>query len=74
MTAGERVVVRTVASNDIDLYLRFNMPPTVTSYDLRGYTYSGNETVEFTASSDGVLHIGVHGYAAGDYQLTTAAE
>jgi hypothetical protein len=74
LVAGQRAVIRTVASTDVDLYIRFGMPPTTTSYDARGYTFSGDETVEFTAASDGVLHIGVHGYAAGDYQLSTAAE
>ena len=70
--AGKPIVVRTQAPNDVDLYVRFGSAPTTSSYDKRGYTGSGNETIEFTPSADGVLHIGVHGYAASSFVVMTA--
>jgi hypothetical protein len=71
--AGQAVVVRTQAPNDVDLYLQFGHQPTTSDYAGIGYTATGNEEVLFTASASGTLHIGVHGYAASSYTLTTAA-
>lgn len=70
--AGQRVVVRTEAPKDVDLYLQFGRQPTTNDYTGIGYTASGNEEVSFTASSSGVLHIGVHGYQASSFRLITA--
>ncbi|MCC6623308.1 MAG: pre-peptidase C-terminal domain-containing protein [Deltaproteobacteria bacterium] len=70
--AGKAIVVRTTAASDIDLYVRMNLAPTVTTYDQRGYTASGNETLTVVPGADGVLHIGVHGYAASSFTLKTA--
>jgi len=70
--AGKAIVVRTTAPADIDLYVRMNLAPTVTTYDQRGYTSSGNETLTVVPGADGVLHIGVHGYAAASFTLKTA--
>lgn len=70
--AGKRVVVRTTGTTDIDLYVQFGAAPTTSSYINRGYTSSGNETVTYTATSNGVLYIGVHGYQAGSFSLRTA--
>lgn len=72
--ADTAIVVRTTASNDVDLYTRMNLAPTEYNYDARGYTASGNETIHVPAGAGGVLHIGVHGYEASDFQLTTATE
>ena len=74
VTAGERVVVRTAAEADVDLYVRLHQAPTTQSYDARGYTYSGNEEVSFVPESDGVLFVGVHGWEASSFRLTTGAE
>ncbi|MEE2828059.1 MAG: pre-peptidase C-terminal domain-containing protein [Myxococcota bacterium] len=71
---GQTIVVRTTAPDDVDLYLRFGEAPTTWTYDLRGYTVSGNETLEFTASMAGRLHIGVHGWNASDFTLATSDE
>ena len=71
MTAGQKILVGTEAGNDIDLYERWGAAPTESAYDQRPYSASGNETVEVTAPADGVLHIGVHGYEASDFVLTT---
>lgn len=70
--AGKKVVIRTTSTKDIDLYIQFGAPPTTTAYLSRGYTTSGNETVSYTATSNGVLYIGVHGYQAGSFSLRTA--
>jgi hypothetical protein len=72
VTAGRQVVVRTTAANDVDLYLRMNVAPTTSAYNARAYTVSGNETLTFVPPSSGTLFIGVHGYAASTFSLTTA--
>ncbi len=43
--------------------------PTTAAYISRGYTSSGNETVNYTATSNGVLYVGVHGYQAGAFTV-----
>lgn len=72
VVAGKKIVIRTQAPNDVDLYVRMTLAPTVNVYDQRGYTNSGNETVTVTPSQNGILHIGVHGYKASTFKLTTA--
>lgn len=74
VTAGRAVVVRTVAANDVDLYVKMGSAPSKTSYDARGYTSSGNETVRFVPAVDGTLFIAVHGYKASGFTLTTAGQ
>jgi len=56
----------------VDLYILMDGAPTTGSYTDRGYTDSGNETLTFTATSNGVLNIGVHGYAAGSFTVRTS--
>ncbi|HEY5947169.1 MAG TPA: pre-peptidase C-terminal domain-containing protein [Kofleriaceae bacterium] len=70
--AGKKVVIRTTSTKDVDLYIQFGAAPTTSAYLNRGYTSSGNETVSYTATSNGVLYIGVHGYEAGSFSLNTA--
>jgi hypothetical protein len=72
ISAGDTIVAQTSSDNDVDLYVRFGYPPTTAEYDLRAYTYSGNESVSYTATSGGMLHIGVHGWEAADFTLTTS--
>lgn len=72
MPAGKKVVIRTTSTKDIDLYIQFGAAPTTSAYLNRGYTTSGNETISYTATSNGVLYIGVHGYQAGSFSLNTA--
>ncbi len=72
---GKRIVVRTTGTSaDIDLYTKMNLTPTTSNYDKRAYTYSGNETIDFTPTASGIMHIAVHGYEASDFVLTTADE
>ncbi len=72
VTAGRPVVIRSLAAADVDLYVKLGAGPTTASYTARAYTSSGNETLSFTPSTSGVLHIGVHGYRASAFTLTTA--
>ena len=71
VSAGDTIKVTTEAESDIDLYIRFENPPTTADYDARGYTTSGHERIDFDANTDGMLHIGVHGWTAADFQLRT---
>ena len=74
VSAGQTVTVKTQAEFDIDVYVKMHQAPTTASYDKRGYTVSGNETVRYTPSVTGTLHVMVHGYAASDFTLTTSSE
>ncbi len=72
VVANRPLVVMTEAGADIDLYLKMHMAPTQAVYDQRGYTASGNERLVMTPTVNGVLFIGVHGYKASSFELTTA--
>ena len=72
VSAGKKIVVRTLAANDIDLYVKMGTQPTTASYESRGYTSSGNETISYVPASSGTLHVMIYGYAASDFTLTTA--
>jgi vibriolysin len=70
--AGKKVVIRTTAPNDVDLYIMMGAAPTTSAYTMKAYTSSGNETIAYTPTSNGTLQIGVHGYAASTFTLKTA--
>lgn len=72
VTAGKKVVIRTTAPNDVDLYIMMGAAPTTGAYTMKAYTSSGNETIAYTPTSNGTLQIGVHGYAASTFTLKTA--
>lgn len=72
VTAGKKVVIRTTAPNDVDLYIMMGAAPTTSAYTMKAYTSSGNETIAYTPTSNGTLQIGVHGYAASTFTLKTA--
>ena len=69
--AGKRVVIRTTAPKDVDLYLQMGADPTTTSNLAKSESSSGNETLSFTASQNGTLKIGVYGYVASTFTLKT---
>ncbi len=69
--AGRSITIQTTAANDVDLYVRMGSAPSLSRYDHRPYTASGNETVTMVPTADGVLHVAVHGYAASDFTLKT---
>ena len=72
VTAGRLVVIRSLAAADVDLYVKLGAAPTTSSYAARAYTSSGNETLRYTPTASGVLSIGVNGYRASAFSLTTA--
>jgi hypothetical protein len=72
VTAGKRIVIRTTAAHDVDLYVQMNTAPTTSAYLARAYTSSGNETISVTPTSNGKLHILVQGYEASDFTVRTA--
>ena len=72
VVAGKPIMVRTAAPMDVDVYLQMGQNPTADNNIAQAYTSSGNETLRFVPSSSGTLHIGVHGYEASSFTLTTA--
>ncbi|MEW5847346.1 MAG: pre-peptidase C-terminal domain-containing protein [Myxococcota bacterium] len=72
VTAGKEIVIRTTAPNDVDLYLQMDAQPTTESHVALAYTSSGNEELRDTPTANGTLHIGVHGYEASSFTLTTS--
>ena len=70
--AGRKLVVRTVAANDVDLYVQMDAAPTTDAYLMRAWTSSGSETLTVNTASNGTLHVMVHGYVASSFTLTTA--
>ncbi|HVV86424.1 MAG TPA: pre-peptidase C-terminal domain-containing protein [Kofleriaceae bacterium] len=70
--AGKKIVVRTTAPNDVDLYVMMGAAPTTAAYTMRAWTSSGNETIAYTPTSNGKLYVGVNGYAASSFTLRTA--
>lgn len=72
VVAGRKIVFRTQAAGDVDLYVRMHEAPTTATFDRRVWTESGNETLSFTPTVDGTLHVAVHGYEASDFTLTSA--
>lgn len=72
VVAGTPIVIRTTAPKDVDVYVQMGANPTANNAIAQAYTSSGNELLRFVPTSTGVLHIGVHGYQASAYTLTTA--
>ncbi len=70
--AGKKLVIKTTAAADVDLYIQMNAAPTQTAYLQRAFTSSGNETLTYTTTSSGTLYIMVHGYAASSFTLKTS--
>ncbi|MCC6807554.1 MAG: pre-peptidase C-terminal domain-containing protein [Deltaproteobacteria bacterium] len=70
--AGKKIVIKTTAPRDVDLYTRMDAAPTTSNFLTRQWTESGNETITFTPTSSGALFIGVHGYEASSFTLVTS--
>jgi serine protease len=64
--AGSRnlVIELTGGTPDADLYVRFNLKPTTSSYDCRPYTANNNEKCSFASPKTGTYQIVVRGYSA----------
>lgn len=72
VVAGKKVVIRTTAPKDVDVYVQTGSAPTTSSYAAQAYTSSGDETLTFVPSTSGKLFVGVHGYEASTFTLKTA--
>ncbi len=72
VVANRRILIRTGSASDVDLYIQLGAAPTTSAYLMRAWTSSGNETIAYTPTSNGKLHIGVHGYQAGSFTVKTA--
>ncbi len=62
------------ATGDLDLYTRFGAAPTLSTYDCRPYSGSGNETCTVASPSAGVYYVRVYGYQTGtvNYNITAS--
>jgi len=72
--ASNLTIATTGSSGDIDLYVRFGAAPTLTTYDCRPYTGSGNESCSFATPSTGTYYIRVYGYATGTVSFNLTAD
>ncbi len=71
--ASNLVIATSGASGDVDLYTRFGSAPTLTTYDCRPYTGSGNESCTVASPSAGTYFARVYGYATGTVNFTITA-
>lgn len=71
--ASNLTIATSNASGDVDLYVRFGSAPTLSSYDCRPYTGSGNESCNFANPSVGTYFVRVYGYATGNISFTITA-
>jgi hypothetical protein len=74
MRHGQKMNTKTTGKSDIDLYLRWNDCPTRKLWNERGYSTKGAENESFLAPEDGTIYIGVRGYKASDYTMTTLCD
>ncbi len=60
---------------DFDLYVKYGTPPTTSSYDVKGYTSSSDETCQISNPSSGTYYIMAHSYSgSGSYDIVANAE
>ena len=71
--AGESLEIKTESVQNVDLYLRMDIKPSFYTHDLAATTSSGNEVLNYTAPSDGVLHIGVRGLEKADFNVRASS-
>lgn len=69
---GTQVRIAMTGTGDPDLYVRWNSPPTTTSYNCRPYLDGANEQCAGTVPSGATrIYVAVRGYRAGTYRVTT---
>lgn len=66
-------IATTNATGDLDLYVRYGAAASLSSYDCRPYTSSGNETCNFATPNAGTYYVRVYGYATGNRTFTVTA-
>jgi len=62
--ASNLVIQISGGSGDADLYTRYSVEPTTSSYDCRPYLYGNNETCTEASPSAGTWHIGIRAYSS----------
>ncbi len=71
--ATNLVMTTTGASGDVDLYTKFGATPSLSVYDCRPYSSSGNETCTVATPSAGTYYLRVYNYATGNLTFTVTA-
>ncbi len=71
--ATNLTIATTGATADVDLYVKFGAAPSLTAYDCRPYTASGNESCSFATPSAGIYQLRVYNYATGAISFTVTA-
>jgi PKD repeat protein len=71
--ATNLTVVTSGASGDVDLYVKSGAQATLTVYDCRPYTSTGNETCTFATPTAGTYYVRVYGYQTGTVNFTVTA-
>ncbi|MCB1637200.1 MAG: pre-peptidase C-terminal domain-containing protein, partial [Xanthomonadales bacterium] len=71
--ASNLTIATSGASGDVDLYVRYGAAPTLSTYDCRPYSGSGNESCPFASPSTGTYYVRVYGYATGTQTFTITA-
>ena len=68
--ASNLTIATTLAAGDVDLYVKFGATPSLTVYDCRPYSSSGNESCPFATPSAGTYYIRVYNYATGSLSFS----
>ena len=68
--ASNLSVATSNAAGDLDLYVRFSAAPTLSQYDCRPYSVSGNEACTFTTPAAGIWYVRVYGFDTGVQNYT----
>ena len=71
--ASNLTIATSGASGDVDLYVKAGAQATLTVYDCRPYTGSGNETCTFATPTVGTYYVRVYGYATGTLTFNVTA-
>ncbi len=68
--ASNLTIATTNATGDVDLYVKFGATPSLTVYDCRPYTSSGNESCPFATPTAGTYYIRVYNYQTGSLSFS----
>ena len=69
---GTPITIQMTGSGDPDLYVRWNVAPTTSSFNCRPYLDGPNESCSGTVPSGATrIYVAVRGYSSGTYNVTT---
>jgi PKD repeat protein len=71
--ASNLTIATSASSGDVDLYVKAGAQATLSVYDCRPYTGSGNESCSFATPTAGTYYVRVYGYATGALSFTVTA-